>query len=70
MPNFSGKDMVDLLERAGFKVVRTRGDHVSLHKGTSRTVVPLHKELARGTIGAILRQAEISREEFNRLRNE
>ena len=33
-------------------------------RGTSGCVVPNHRELKRGTLGGVLRQAGVSRDEF------
>jgi predicted RNA binding protein YcfA (HicA-like mRNA interferase family) len=54
--------MVTALNRAGFEVVRQRGSHVSLRKGNYRTVVPLHDDLSKGTLLAILQQCGLTRE--------
>ena len=64
----SGKETIRRLEKLGFHQVRQRGSHVILKKQTSEgdigCVVPLHDELAVGTLRGILKQARISLEEF------
>jgi len=64
----SGAEAIRALERLSFKKVRQRGDHVVLKKQTPEgavgRVVPLHRELAIGTLRGILRQARITSEEF------
>ena len=64
----SGEETIAALERSGFSQVRQRGSHVVLQKQlqdrTIGCVVPMHKELAIGTLRGILRQAEITPEEF------
>ncbi|TAJ10087.1 MAG: type II toxin-antitoxin system HicA family toxin [Nitrospirae bacterium] len=50
------------LKKDGFEVVRQKGRHVSLRKGAKRTVVPLHDELAQGTLLGILKQCDLSKE--------
>ncbi len=64
----SEKETVQALERLGFTVVRQRGSHVIMKKttqdGVIGCVVPLHRELAIGTLRGILRQAHVSPEEF------
>lgn len=64
MPNLlrvSGAEVIRKLEKLGFQRIRQRGSHVVLKKQTSSgdigCVVPLHKELAVGTINGILKQA-------------
>ena len=57
----SGKQVISILGLFGFAEVSQRGSHVKLVRtvGTSRQVlvIPLHKELDRGTLKAIFRQA-------------
>ncbi|MDO8733820.1 MAG: type II toxin-antitoxin system HicA family toxin [Elusimicrobiota bacterium] len=67
LPVISGKDLIKILTKSGFEVVRRKGSHVSLQKEKYRTVVPLHNELAKGTLLAILRQCGMSRNEFEKL---
>jgi predicted RNA binding protein YcfA (HicA-like mRNA interferase family) len=64
----SGQEAIRALERLGFEQTRQRGSHVVLKKQTPAgdigCVVPLHRELAIGTLRGILRQAGISSDEF------
>ena len=64
----SGRTAIRALERLGFVQVRQRGSHVTMKKQTPQgnigCVVPLHRELAIGTLRNILRQARITRDEF------
>jgi predicted RNA binding protein YcfA (HicA-like mRNA interferase family) len=68
LTRLSGEETINRLERLGFQWVRQRGSHVILKKQTSEgdigCVVPLHKELAIGTLLGILKQAKLSVEEF------
>jgi len=50
--------------------VRQKGSHVSLRKGDRRTVVPLHDELAKGTLRDILNQCGLSRDDLLKLMEE
>jgi len=65
--NISGTELIKALEKMGFQQVRQKGSHVVLRKGSDGTVVPMHKELAIGTLKGILRQAKIDPEEFKKL---
>jgi predicted RNA binding protein YcfA (HicA-like mRNA interferase family) len=61
--------VVSTLKRHGFSQVRSRGSHVVMARpkpegGRIVCVVPLHKELALGTLRGILRQAELSPDAF------
>jgi predicted RNA binding protein YcfA (HicA-like mRNA interferase family) len=64
----SGQQAIRALERLGFVQVRHRSSHVVLKKETPEgaigCVVPLHPELAIGTLRGILRQAKVTPEEF------
>jgi predicted RNA binding protein YcfA (HicA-like mRNA interferase family) len=64
----SGEEAIRALERLGFVRVRQRGSHVVLKRqtpeGEAGCAVPLHRELAVGTLRGILRQAGVSPEEF------
>ena len=64
LPVLSGKDMIRALEKDGFRIVRQKGSHASLQKGIYKTVVPLHNELAKGTLLGILRQCGLSKEDL------
>ena len=65
----SGDEVVRVLQRAGFAPVSQRGSHRKLRHVDGRTViVPVHRELAIGTFASILRQAELTAQEFEALR--
>jgi predicted RNA binding protein YcfA (HicA-like mRNA interferase family) len=66
LPVVSGKECIKILEKFGFYFKRQEGSHIILRRDTpfSQIVVPNHKTLDRGTLRAILRQAEIDAEEF------
>jgi predicted RNA binding protein YcfA (HicA-like mRNA interferase family) len=64
LPILSGAEVVRALVRLGFEQARQRGSHVVMRKGSVGTVVPLHKEVKTGTLAGILRQAQISQDEF------
>ncbi|MBZ5667982.1 MAG: type II toxin-antitoxin system HicA family toxin [Acidobacteriia bacterium] len=68
LPRVSGAEAIRALERLGFVQVRQRGSHVVLKRiapdRVKGCVVPLHTELAVGTLRAILKQAGVTTEEF------
>jgi len=68
LPVISGKELVAALKKAAFVEVRQKGSHVSLQKVTSeityKTVIPLHRELAIGTLIGILHQTGLSRDDL------
>lgn len=66
LPVVSGKECIKILEKLGFYFKRQEGSHIVLRRNVpfSQIVVPNHKTLDRGTLRAILRQADIEIEEF------
>ena len=68
LPVVSGQDTVRALRAVGFEQISQRGSHVKLRNTEGRTViVPMHRELAPGTLRSILRQAALSADEFTAL---
>lgn len=68
LPIVSGREVVRALATVGFVEVSQRGSHVKLRNEGGRTViVPMHRELARGTLRSILRQADLTVEAFTDL---
>jgi len=64
LPHISGNEAINVFERMGFKVVRQRGSHVVLRKDDRGFVIPLHKELAVGTLRSAIKQAGIPDADF------
>jgi len=66
LPRISGRECVKALERLGFYFKRQEGSHIILRKDDpfAQLVVPDHKELDRGTLRAIIRQANVNIDEF------
>jgi predicted RNA binding protein YcfA (HicA-like mRNA interferase family) len=64
LPRISGAEAQRALERLGFVKLRQSGSHVILRRESKGCVVPLHAELKVGTLAGLLRQADVSPEEF------
>ena len=68
LPVLSGKEMVKILGKFGFTFLDQKGSHVIMlgeRNGEKRKpVVPLHRDLKKGTILSILKQAGLTRDEF------
>lgn len=67
LPAISSEKMIKALEKIGFKIGHQKGSHIVLRKNIqpfSRIVVPRRNTIAKGTIGAIVRQSGLTREEF------
>jgi predicted RNA binding protein YcfA (HicA-like mRNA interferase family) len=68
LPVISGEDLIRVLRKFGYEIARQKGSHVRLRNEAQPqrlpVTVPLHKELARGTLKSILGDAGISAEEL------
>ena len=67
LPVVSGREAVRAFERIGYVVDRQRGSHIQLrHPGppNRRLTVPDHKELARGLLRSLIRDAGLTVDEF------
>lgn len=68
VPIVSGGEAVRALQRLGFNVDRQRGSHVVMKKlaaaGEIGCVIPMHREVAAGTLRSALKMAGVSVEEF------
>ena len=71
LPIVSAKDLIEALEKEGYKVIRQKGSHVILQKRTPQevitTVVPYHNEIAKGTLRSNLRKTKINSEQLTKL---
>lgn len=70
LPRFTGKELVDLLGKAGFEILRIRGSHYILgHADGRRTVVPVHSGeiIGPGLLAQILRDCELTRDQLGSL---
>jgi len=62
---------MEALGKAGFSMRRQEGSHIVVRRDEpfAQVVVPDHKELDRGTLRAVLREAGIEVDEFTGLLN-
>jgi len=70
LPVVSGREVVKALEKTEYVFDRQRGSHMilrQLNPPHRRLTVPDHKEVAKGTLRAIIRQAGLTVEEFRDL---
>ncbi len=72
LPVVSGLEVIKRLKKIGFLVIRQKGSHIRLEKfngkKTLKITVPLHKELKKGTLNIILKESELTVEEFEKLK--
>ena len=71
LPLISAKELIKVLEKVGFKIIRQKGSHIFLrHNNGKTTVIPDHpgEKLDRGLLNKILKKdIQISREDFEKL---
>jgi predicted RNA binding protein YcfA (HicA-like mRNA interferase family) len=68
LPRISSREAIRALKRLGFEEVRQTGSHLVMKRdtvdGVVGCVVPVHQELRVGTLSSILKQAQVTPEEF------
>ena len=65
LPVCSGQDAIRVFQKLGYEVDHQSGSHIILrHPQTRRLTVPNHRELAKGTLRALIREAGLTKEEF------
>jgi predicted RNA binding protein YcfA (HicA-like mRNA interferase family) len=68
LPILRAKELVKILNKAGFCEWRQKGSHLSLYreKDNKSLTVPVHfsKSIPKGTLRAIIREAGLTVEEF------
>ena len=64
LPHVSGAEALKAFQRLGFEKVRQRGSHVVIRRGSDGCVIPMHSEIKIGTLAGLLRQADVTPEEF------
>ena len=68
LPVCSGQDAIRAFQKLGYQVDHQTGSHVILrHPQMRRLTVPNHRELAKGTLRALIREAGLTKEEFVQL---
>lgn len=64
LPLVSGAEAVRALQRLGFEKLRQSGSHVIMRRGSKGCVIPMPSEIKVGTLAGILRQADVTPEDF------
>jgi predicted RNA binding protein YcfA (HicA-like mRNA interferase family) len=71
VPSLSYDQVIRVLQRDGWVVVRQKGSHIRLQKHTAtdtlKLTVPVHRPIKRTTLAHILKQAKLTIDEFNGL---
>ena len=69
----SGKNLCKIIEKLGFAKIHGKGSHIRYkHLDGRRTVVPVHanEDIGKGLLLAILKQIGLSKEDYDKLRQE
>jgi predicted RNA binding protein YcfA (HicA-like mRNA interferase family) len=67
LPVVSGREAVAAFQKVGYEVDHQTGSHVILRNAEPpyrRLTVPNHKEIAKGTLRSLIREAGLTIEEF------
>lgn len=68
LPLISGDKAVKCFEKLGYEITRQKGSHIRLHHSSDKNkkplTIPRHKELGRGLLRKLVRDAEISLEDL------
>ena len=67
LPILTGVELIKILEKVGFEIIRQKGSHVFLkHQDNRITIIPVHKgkDVDRALLRKILRDTKISPNEF------
>jgi len=68
LPLISGRKAIKIFTKIGYRVKRQRGSHIRLHHPNKKPItIPDHKILGRGLLRKLLRDSEISLNEFLKL---
>jgi predicted RNA binding protein YcfA (HicA-like mRNA interferase family) len=70
LPRVSGRKVVQALIKIGYEKDRQKGSHIVMREISypfRRIIVPDHKEMAKGTLRAIIRHSGLTVEEFIKL---
>jgi len=68
LPLISGRMAIKVFTKIGYRIIRQRGSHIRLHHPSKRPLtIPNHKILGRGLLRKLLRDSELSLEDFIKL---
>ncbi len=68
LPVIKPKELIKILNKIGFEEERSKRSHIQFYKGKARVTVSVHnKDIRKGTLINIIRQANLTIEEFIKL---
>lgn len=71
LPSFKPRELIKRFEKAGYVIDRQKGSHVILYHPTKekRLTIPMHvREMPKGTLLSIIKQAGLTKEDFLKLK--
>ena len=71
LKSYSGKELINILQKLGFVVLRQKGSHNFLeHHDGRRTVIPVHnnENIGIGLFLKILKDIDMSKDDFMKLK--
>jgi predicted RNA binding protein YcfA (HicA-like mRNA interferase family) len=70
LPQVSGKKLIKILEKTGYEVVKQKSSHIRMCHLTKKSVtIPNHKTIGKGLLVKILKDTELSLEDFKSILN-
>lgn len=71
LPVISGKESIKVFEKIGYRIVRQRGSHIRLRDEINKNHLPLtvpnHREIKPGLLRKLIKDANLTVEEFNKI---
>jgi predicted RNA binding protein YcfA (HicA-like mRNA interferase family) len=69
LPIVSSRECINALIKVGFYVSRQKGSHINLRRDDphAKVVIPESREMAKGTLRRIIRDAGLTVDEFREL---
>jgi len=67
LPVISAKELISIIKKMGYEIDHQTGSHIILRNKQTpfrRLTIPNHKEIAKGTLRAIIRESGLTLEEF------
>ena len=67
LPRLSGKEVVRIFEKFGWRIARQKGSHIILVKDDhiATLSIPNHSEVATGTLRGLIRAAGLTPDQFS-----
>jgi predicted RNA binding protein YcfA (HicA-like mRNA interferase family) len=71
LPLVSAKETIRVFEKLNYRIIRQKGSHIRMRHKTDRSksplTIPSHKTIGKGLLRKLLRDAELTVEDFKKL---